>query len=290
VNAARDILQQLSAVGARIEGRGERLVICTGRRPVPPDLIAAARSAKPDLLTVLSAGAEGTHPAIEDAQQKEGEHLRCAEAENRRIPAALVEDAHANAFDERLRAEPSKMLSEDAHVSTFDKSEDFCAFQASPASKLLNSPSLSAFDESEHLRREWSDAEDERAAIVEHDGGIPRAWAEGFARLDPDRPPGDVPLRRWKRFIDDVGRFLDSPFCAVAAALGWGPFDLFASDRDRPFARIDQAGLLWLLNGDKLIALYENTATIETRTGARHTFRRRPLAVGDVVLAWELTE
>ena len=83
MNAARDILQQLSAVGARIEGRGERLAICTGRRPVPPDLIAAARSAKPDLLTVLSAGAEGTHPAI--MLNKEGEHLRCAEAENRWI-------------------------------------------------------------------------------------------------------------------------------------------------------------------------------------------------------------
>jgi len=30
-----------------------------------------------------------------------------------------------------------------------------------------------------------------------------------------------VPLRRWQRFVDDVGLFLDSPFCAVAAALGW---------------------------------------------------------------------
>jgi hypothetical protein len=39
-------------------------------------------------------------------------------------------------------------------------------------------------------------------------------------------------------------------------------------------ARIDQAGLLWLLNGDKLIALSENTAKIEMRTGAPQTFRR----------------
>jgi len=35
-----------------------------------------------------------------------------------------------------------------------------------------------------------ADACGERAAIVEHDGAIPRAWAEGFARLDPNRPPG----------------------------------------------------------------------------------------------------
>jgi hypothetical protein len=84
-----------------------------------------------------------------------------------------------------------------------------------------------------------------------------------------------------------VGRFLDSPFCAVAAALGWGPLDLFGCDRDRPFARNDQAGLLWLLSGDKLAALSENTATIETRNGARQTFRRKLTEPG-LVLAWEL--
>jgi hypothetical protein len=133
----------------------------------------------------------------------------------------------------------------------------------------------------------WGEAEAERAAIVEHDGGIPRAWAEGFARLDPDRPPADVPLKRWQRFVDDVGLFFDSPFCAVAAALGWGPIDLFGCDRDRPYARIDQAGLLWLLDGAKLLALTENTATIETPTGAPQTFRLKPDEPGRV-LAWEL--
>jgi hypothetical protein len=133
----------------------------------------------------------------------------------------------------------------------------------------------------------WGEAEEERAAIVEHDGRIPRAWAEGFARLDPDRPTGDVPLKRWQRFVDDLGLFLDSPFCAVAAALGWGPFDLFGCDRDRPFARIDLAGMLWLLNGGRLIALSEHTATIETPTGARQTYRRKPEAPGRA-LPWEL--
>jgi hypothetical protein len=90
----------------------------------------------------------------------------------------------------------------------------------------------------------WSEAEAERAAIVEHDGVILREWAEGFARLDPNRPPSDVPPQRWLRFVDDVGLFLDSRFCASAAALGWGPYDLFGCDRNRPFARIDQLGLL----------------------------------------------
>jgi hypothetical protein len=133
----------------------------------------------------------------------------------------------------------------------------------------------------------WSDGEAERVAIVEYDGGLTHAWAEGFARLDPNRPPRDVPAKRWPRFVDDIGRFLDSPFCAVAAALGWGPYDLFGCDPDRPFARIDKAGLLWLLNSDKLRALSESVATIETRTGARQTYRRRTAEPGRV-LAWEL--
>lgn len=133
----------------------------------------------------------------------------------------------------------------------------------------------------------WSEAEDERAAIVEYTAGVPRAWAEGFARLDPDRPPGDVPPRRWRRFVDDCGRFLDGGFAARAAALGWVSCDLFGCDRDRPFARIDQAGLLWLLDGDRLIALSENTATVETGTGTREIWRRKSSASGRA-LVWKL--
>ena len=134
----------------------------------------------------------------------------------------------------------------------------------------------------------WGEAEEERAGIVEHYGNIPRAWAEGFARLDPDRPPGDVPLRRWQTLVDDCGRFLDAGWAEKVAALGWGPLDLFGCDREQPFARIGHAGLLWLLNGDKLVELTRHTAVIERRTGARQTFRRRPVAVGEIVLAWEL--
>jgi hypothetical protein len=132
---------------------------------------------------------------------------------------------------------------------------------------------LSTYGADEHL---WSAAEDERAAIIEHDGAAPREWAEGFARLDPDRPPGDVPPRRWLQFIEDIGRFLDGGFAMQAAALGWGPLDLFGCDRDRPLARIAQAGLIWLLNRDRLVALAADVAVIETRSGTRQTYRRKP--------------
>jgi hypothetical protein len=127
----------------------------------------------------------------------------------------------------------------------------------------------------------------ERTAIVELDGGAPREWAEGFARLDRARPPDDVPQRRWLQFIDDCGTFLDGGWAAKAAALGWGPLDLFGCDRYRPGARIDQAGLLWLMAGRRLVALTADSATIETASGGRLTYRRVPNDPGRV-LAWSL--
>ena len=131
----------------------------------------------------------------------------------------------------------------------------------------------------------WGDAQEERAAIVEYESGVP--WAEGFARLDPNKPPADVPAKRWLHFIDDCGRFLDAGWAEKAVALGWGPLDLFGADRERPFARIDHMGLLWLCKGGTIIELYRDRAVLKTQSGTRQTYRRRPVEVGRVVLAWD---
>jgi hypothetical protein len=127
-----------------------------------------------------------------------------------------------------------------------------------------------------------------RAATHERDDPDPNAWNEGYARLDPLSPPTHVPPARWRQFVDDTRRFLDSPFCVEAIALGWGSLDLFGCNRNRPFARIDQAGLLWLLNGERVVLVTAMTAVIQTATGVRQTFYRKPSEVGRV-LAWQLT-
>jgi hypothetical protein len=114
----------------------------------------------------------------------------------------------------------------------------------------------------------------------------PKEWHRGVRRLDIDRPLDGVPPGRWRTFVTDAVRFLAGPFARQASALGWTALDLFGCDDACPFARLDQAGLIWLLNGDKLIALTAETAVIQTRTGARHTWYRRPSEPGRG-LVWE---
>ena len=136
----------------------------------------------------------------------------------------------------------------------------------------------------------WSDAEEERAAIVEYDGGTPRPWAEALARLDPARVPPNISPERWAQFIDDCGRFLDQGRATHAEGLGWGPLDLFGCDRERPPAEDDHAGLLWRIEGGKLIIISAYAAIIETATGQQKTFHRRNNRPGELALAWELAQ
>lgn len=113
-----------------------------------------------------------------------------------------------------------------------------------------------------------------------------RAWHQGVASIDAERPPRDVPARRWRQLIYDAGRFLDSGFASQAAALGWDAYDLFGCDGERPFARIDNMGLIWLLDGNRLVALTEQSARIDMKNGVTQSYRRKPGDIGRV-LAWQ---
>ena len=87
----------------------------------------------------------------------------------------------------------------------------------------------------------------------------------------------------------DHAKFLDGGWAERAASFGWGQIDLFGCDRERPFARVDHLGLLWLLNGGRIAELHRDRAIVETTGGGHQTYRRRPVEVGSVVLAWELS-
>ncbi len=133
----------------------------------------------------------------------------------------------------------------------------------------------------------WSDAEEERAAIVEYDAGAPRDWVEAWVQVHLANPPSELP--RWGQFLEDCTRFVDQGWAERAEVIGWRALDLFGCDRERPFTQIDTAGLLWLINGGRIVSLSNETVTIESPTGTRQSYRRRPIEAGKIVIAWEPT-
>jgi hypothetical protein len=60
----------------------------------------------------------------------------------------------------------------------------------------------------------------------------------------------DAGSMRWRTFVDDLGRFLNSGLAARATTFEWDPHDQFGCDRDWPFLPgPDQLGLLRLAVG-----------------------------------------
>lgn len=133
-----------------------------------------------------------------------------------------------------------------------------------------------------------SDLDIERAAIIEHDTKVPRDWADGYARLLSQPVPSAIPANRWQVFIDDCGGFLGR-WAEKAAVLGWRAADLFGLSGIKPAARLDLAGLCWVLNGRELVALTHNAAAIRGIWGATLQYYRRDQGPGQL-LAWEIKE
>lgn len=83
---------------------------------------------------------------------------------------------------------------------------------------------------------------DERASILEYDGGHPCRWAEPMARLECDLAPARFTEKQWRQAIDDAGRFLDG-WATEADRLGIEPGDILTG----PLA------LVWRLRGRAVV-------------------------------------
>lgn len=120
----------------------------------------------------------------------------------------------------------------------------------------------------------WSDDDTiaERVAIIEHDAGIPRAWAEGLARLATMPAPEAWGLD-WREVRDGVLRFADGlgsgPWAAKAFAGGWNTVDLFGVDPAAPYARLDVRGAATYLKAARVVAITAEEIVIEIRPGNR---------------------
>jgi len=118
---------------------------------------------------------------------------------------------------------------------------------------------------------------------------VPREWVQGVARLEQHRPPPDIPRHRWTQVVKDCHAFLNSPEAERAAQLGWRTIELFGCKPNYPFSYLGEAGLLWHVNGGKVIKVHRTWAVIDHSVNrSPHTFYRRDVDPEKITLAWQL--
>jgi hypothetical protein len=116
---------------------------------------------------------------------------------------------------------------------------------------------------------------------------IPIVWFEGVASLDDRDPPSDVPRHRWRLFVDDCKRFVASDWAGRAAQLGWNAMSLFGCAPRRPLDYSGSAGLLWALNGGRLVQLHRDWAVIDVSVNrSERVFYRRNVDAAKITLPW----
>jgi hypothetical protein len=122
-----------------------------------------------------------------------------------------------------------------------------------------------------------------------HDVGGVGAWIDGVAILDPNRPHAGIPPLRWRQFVDDCKKFLDPAEGRAEKAfeMGWFTFDLFGCHPSQPLAYLSIAGLLWAVNGGRILELHRGWAMIEhAHNGSRRNFDQRRPAKANLTLPW----
>ena len=132
------------------------------------------------------------------------------------------------------------------------------------------------FQSSRNVIANGKDGNSEPAAARDEPArdGIPRAWADGVAKLTTIARPAMVRPDRWRRAVADAECFI-AEWGAQAAALGWDTLGLFGAHPTHPLQRLDCAGLVWLLHGDDVIAITSASACMRTSRGATLTYLRR---------------
>jgi hypothetical protein len=109
---------------------------------------------------------------------------------------------------------------------------------------------------------------------------LPEKYGRTFSALET-RCPDLVSVDRWQFAVGDGRGFL-ARWGEQAKALGWTARDLFGlhlpSAKRHPsynrLSRYDETGLIWLLQGRRVVSLTEAIAAIQGEAGAVTIYRR----------------
>ena len=149
------------------------------------------------------------------------------------------------------------------------------------------------------------DSFEERAGIIEHDGGRPCQEAETLAALkqgydDADSLHGES-VRRWAAEIERLAKlravspegaealkraqaFIAEGWALQAVRLGWGEAELFGVCPRKPWARLDRKGAAF---GGAVQAVTQDAMTY---VGGLRRYRAQVNNDGGAVLIWELVQ
>jgi hypothetical protein len=137
--------------------------------------------------------------------------------------------------------------------------------------------------------REESTPRPSPTQLAHEERSIPGEWVDGVAQLEQHRPPADVPRHRWPQFVDDCNGFLNSPEAERAAQLGWHTIALFGCKPNYPLSYLGEAGLLWHVNGGRIVELHSDWAVIDRPVKrSQGVFYRRDVKQGKITLPWML--
>jgi hypothetical protein len=89
--------------------------------------------------------------------------------------------------------------------------------------------------------------------------------------------------------VDDCNAFLNSPEAEHAAELGWDVVALFGCRRNYPLAYLGKAGLMWQVDGGRVVEVHRGWAVIERSVNRlQRTFSRRDNNPQQNTLPWML--
>jgi hypothetical protein len=130
---------------------------------------------------------------------------------------------------------------------------------------------------------------EERAAIAEFDGGLPRPLADALAWMEVCPPPLGIPPERWQEAQDSFAMLVATGAASEAFAAGWTPQELCGVSGRPPHQSPSHAGLIFSMRPGETVADVRRAGCIIAYSTVRHLWKRVPLpADGSICLPWEL--